>query len=152
MKILDNKSTEIFCKLVDSLDQKGHRKIKNEPFLPLTIERIWQGVETPFGVGDQYSLCHSYMQNHDVMVDPEMCFVLVDKRYGRNDAFDLVAVIPYMYQLAALAIYQASISFTDDKAALEDSEQQKDHCDFAEMWLRNIEAQGFLELMGGEEE
>ena len=76
METLNKFSTKIFCDLLERMQGKQHLKIMNEPFMPLTIEKIGEGIITPWGEGEQYSLCHYYEQNGDLMRDPEMCFVI----------------------------------------------------------------------------
>lgn len=66
MKTLDLKSTEIFCSLLVKMGDKPHLKIENEPFMPLTIERLGDAYG---GQAALYSLCHYYEQNGDLMAD-----------------------------------------------------------------------------------
>lgn len=58
----------------------GHIKLKNEPYMPLTVEIL----------GDnEVSLCHYGTQNGDLMCVPEVIFKLVEDgattTYYRND-------------------------------------------------------------------
>ncbi|MCJ8208127.1 hypothetical protein MUY27_00310 [Mucilaginibacter sp. RS28] len=147
MKELNQNSTRIFCTLIDSLNGRDYRKINNEPFMPLSIELIDTGVVTDYGEGSQYSLCHYYEQNGDLMQDPEMCFLMVDNRGETATDYSQVHVFPYMFQQANLAIYQQSIRFSANAIERVDEPLQKQHRDFAQTWLANIEAQGFLEQL-----
>jgi hypothetical protein len=94
MKTLDLKSTEIFCLLLDKMQGRQHLKIENEPYMPLTIERLGDAYGGNAGL---YSLCHYYEQNGDLMQDPEMCFVFVDGRTSENKGCEKVQVAPYYF-------------------------------------------------------
>lgn len=144
MNKLNKRATEIFRRLIASMNGKQHLKIKNEPYMPLTIERIGIGITTPFGTGTQYSLYHYYEQNGDLMQDPEMCFVVTGTTGTGDDGSEAVTIIPYMFQQANLAICQESIIIKDNSLAEVIERMQADHTDFANQWLINIKGQGFL--------
>jgi hypothetical protein len=141
MKALTLYSTKIFCALLDRLDGRQHLKIMNEPFMPLTIERIGEiyGQE-----GSIFSLCHYYEQNGDLVQDPEMCFIVVDQREKDKTAFEKVMIVPYLYQQANLGIFEESMTLKNNAVANCDNDLQLEHVVFANQWLKNIEQQGFL--------
>jgi len=145
METLNKFSTKIFCELIDKMQGKQHLKIINEPFMPLTIERIghiyWEN-------GELVSLCHYYQQNGDLMQDPEMCFVMVDQREKDKTAYDKVMIVPYLYQQANLGIYQESMLFKNNVVVHCDTDLQAEQTNFANQWLQNIVQQGFLRLAG----
>lgn len=148
MKSLNKNATIVFGKLMDSLKGDQHRKIHNEPFMPLTIERGGKDITTPWGLANLYSLCHYYEQNGDLMADPEMCFVVVDER---EDEFltdwDKLNIVPYLFKQDSLGIYEESI-FIENKALTKyHSIKQKGHTEFADTWLLNIQQQGFLKRL-----
>ncbi|RKR80671.1 hypothetical protein BDD43_0803 [Mucilaginibacter gracilis] len=144
MKTLNENSAKIFCRLIDKMNGKQHLKIVNEPYMPLTIEQIGEGIGTPWGDGVLYSLCHYYEQNGDLMQDPEMCFVVVDKRGNDSTAWEHVEIVPYRFEQANLAIYQQSVIIKDNRLAKFHRVQQADHAEFANIWLSNIEQQRFI--------
>ena len=141
MKALNQNSTKIFCALLDRLDGNQHLKIENQPFMPLTIERIgkiyWEN-------GILISLCHYYVQNGDMMQDPEMCFIVVDQREFDMAAFEKVTIVPYLYQQAGLGIYEESMTFKNNVVDYCNNELQLQQVIFANQWLQNIRLQGFL--------
>ena len=145
METLNKFSTKIYCELIDKMQGKQHLKIINEPFMPLTIERIghiyWEN-------GELVSLCHYYQQNGDLMQDPEMCFVMVDQREKDKTAYDKVMIVPYLYQQANLGIYQESMLFKNNVVVHCDTDLQAEQTNFANQWLQNIVQQGFLRLAG----
>ena len=126
------------------MNGKKHLKITNEPFMPLTIEQIGEGIGTPWGDGNMYSLCHYYEQNGDLMQDPEMCFVVVDKRGNDPNAWEHVEIVPCRFEQANLAIYQESVKIKDNRLSTFHRAQQADHAEFADIWLSNIEQQQFI--------
>ncbi|MDB5158784.1 MAG: uncharacterized protein JWR50_3491 [Mucilaginibacter sp.] len=135
METLNQFSTKIFCELIGKMQGKDHLKITNEPFMPLTIEKIGEGITTPWGEGEQYSLCHYYEQNGDLMQDPEMCFIITSQQNY---------IVPYLYTQAALGIYEESILIKNSQMLTYKRTLQLHHVVFANTWLRNIQAQGFL--------
>ncbi|RKR80084.1 hypothetical protein BDD43_0177 [Mucilaginibacter gracilis] len=144
MKTLNQNSTAIFCRLIELMNGNEHLKITNDPFMPLTIEKIGEDIITPIGVGCAYSLCHYYEQNGDLMQDPEMCFLILDNRADDVKELSKVTIAPFMFQQANLGIYQESIEFANQIMGEVHTEMQADHAEFADMWLGNIKLQGFL--------
>jgi hypothetical protein len=147
MEFLNKGATIVFTKLLDGLKGRQHCKIENEPFMPLTMERIGEGIQTPWGKANLYSLCHYYIQNGDLMQDPEMCFFTIDERNGFAADFDKVKIAPYMFQQANLCIYQESVRMENIKLTTFHRKLQKDHAEFANTWLCNIQSQGFLKCL-----
>lgn len=143
MKTLDLKSTEIFFLLLDMMQGKQHLKIENEPYMPLTIERLGEAYG---GNASLYSLCHYYEQNGDLMQDPEMCFVVVDGRTSEIRDYANVQVTPYYFAQSNLGYYEQSIVFDNGIMKKCDDQVQHGQTEFAVMWLKNIKGQGFLEV------
>lgn len=150
MEFLNSKATEIFAALLEGMQDRQHRKIQNEHFMPLTMERIGINIQTPWGEADLYSLCHYYIQNGDLMQDPEMCFFVVDQRETNKADYDKIKVAPYMFTQANLGIYQESALIEDNSITKFRRAQQADHTDFANGWLINIQSQGFLKPQNNE--
>ena len=144
MEFLNQKATIVFIRLVESLGGGLHRKIENTPFMPLTIESIGENIDTPWGMASLYSLCHYCKQNGDLMQDPEMCFFIIDNRNGATLNNDNVKIAPYSFQQANMGIYEESVRMENAKLTEFNRNMQKDHTEFANMWLSNIEEQGFL--------
>ncbi|NVM65042.1 hypothetical protein FHW88_003346 [Mucilaginibacter sp. SG538B] len=142
MRTLNKESTEMFCLLIEKLNGKQHLKIENEPFMPLVIEKIGEAYD---GEALLFSLCHYYKQNGDLMQDPEVCFVFIDGRTGDSSGYEHVQIIPYSFEQANLGIYQVSITFYCGVVEHCDEQMQNDHTVFAEGWLKNILAQGFIQ-------
>jgi hypothetical protein len=147
---LNKEATTVFCQLLERLEQMRDDdhdclRLKSPGYLPLSFERLYGGIQTPWGEGTLYSLMHWYIQEGDVMRDPDMVFVVVDNRRGAQDPIDLVSIYPQSYQADNMGLYQESLFI--DKSALSKFSPALNvqHCDFANMWLINIQAQGFLQ-------
>lgn len=143
MKNLSLEATAIFCGLIGLLDGKDILKITNEPYMPLTLERIGGSIATAWGEAEQFSLCHYYGQNGDLLQDPEMCFLLADGEQVLS-TYGTAMVSPYSYQNACLGVYEESVSFMGAGVNIYLPRLHYQHLAFAEIWLRNIKRQGFL--------
>jgi hypothetical protein len=144
MKTLNQFSTKTFCSLLDHMNGHQHLKIINEPFMPLTIEKIGENIDTYWGEASLYSLCHYYEQNGDLVQDPEMCFIVAGRPEEKIGSFEGIKIIPYMYQQANLGIYEESITFKNNEMEKYSRTLQLHHVVFANQWLQNIVEQGFL--------
>ena len=144
MKTLNQNSTAIFCCLMEMMNGNEHLNINNEPFMPLTIEKIGEDIITPMGVCCAYSLCHYYEQQGDLVQDPEMCFLIWFDRTEHTEELTKVTIAPFMFQHGNLGIYQESIEFSNQIMGKIHTEMQADHAEFADIWLDNIKLQGFL--------
>ena len=81
-KLIQQSNYEKILPLLDD-----YVRIENEPYMPLVIERI----------GDnEYSIAHYFVQNGDMMRDPEITFRIDDK----NKWLDVLT-----YQLDSMGIY-----------------------------------------------
>ncbi len=142
MKTLNLKSTEIFCLLLEKMQGKQYLKIVNEPYMPLVVERLEEAYD---GNANLFSLCHYYVLNGDLMQDPEMCFVVVDGRSSEKSGVENVQVTPYYFAQANLGYYEQSIIFDNGVMKRCDDEVQQGQTEFAEIWLKNIKKQEYIE-------
>jgi len=143
---LNIKATYVFCALIERLRQSGaaYIRLKKASYLPLSIELLYGGITTPWGEGKLYSLMHSFVQHGDLMRDPDMTFIVVDNRDQRHQLLEFVGIYPQSYQLDSLDIFQESIFIEGMKLTKFHVAQNREHCAFANIWLTNIEQQGFL--------
>ena len=143
MRQLNEGATRIFARLLHKLGPQNYAKLKSEGFMPLTIERLDEGIVTDAGAGQQVSLCHYYEQNGDLCRDPEMCFLVVDNRQQPKDHENL-HIYPYYYRQDNLGLEESSVTFSGN--AIENclKKWQYAHTQFANSWLQNIRNQGFL--------
>ncbi len=108
-------------------------RIENPPYIALVIEAIDES--GPMGL-PALSVAHYGEQNGDLMCDPEMCFELglaggahLDPFYWRNDY---------------VAIERSSRFITDGHYAYH-TEIHRQHEEFAELWDKNLQLQGFIQ-------
>lgn len=143
MKTLDKNSTEIFCELIKKMNGREHIKIEHESFMPLSIERLFGIVLSPIGEAEMYSVMHTYVQMGDLMKDPEMCFLVFDKR-TQFEEFEQIKIIPCLYQQDNLGIYEEGIVVANGITVEFFPSIITEHVEFAQIWLGNIKQQGFL--------
>jgi hypothetical protein len=144
METLNNKSTTIFCQLIEKMIGKDYLKIVLDPYMPLVLERTAEAVKTIYGEATLYSLCHYYKQNGDVMVDPEMEFIFLDGLSVNTYQTEKVKVIPYSFIQGPLNIHQESIWIRGENMLAYITSLQHEHAVFANQWLDTIQSQGFL--------
>lgn len=143
MKKLNQQSAKIFCRLLKKLGSEQYIKIEATGFMALNIEKLEENILTPWGVANTYSLSHSNTQNGDLMRDPEMVFIVVDNRQNETD-FKSIGIYPQMYQQDNLGLYEESVTIENRQIKSFIKTWQHSHCNFANLWLKNIRAQGFL--------
>ena len=115
----------------------AYRKITSEGYITLTVEMVARCKVRGLDAYD-YSFCHYGELNGDLMRDPEMLFlVLVDKE-------GVWHVYPHYYRNDyAFGIERECLSYENGELKV-NSAMQKDHAEFAAMWLGNLKAQGFV--------
>lgn len=143
MKKINHQATRIFCALLEKLGTNEHCKLITEGFMPLVIEQIAEDIQTPFGTAKLVSLAHYYEQNGDPMRDPEMVFIVADKRQEKRE-YEKILIFPQMFQQDNLSVYEESICIEDGKTTTFKPHWYKGHLQFANQWLLNIREQGFL--------
>ena len=131
MKSLNEIAKNTFFDLCKTMDEGPYivkkgiaSKIDNtQCFMPVCVERI----QTLSGE-DGISIAHYFVQNGDLMADPEMEFIIKDNE-----------VYPISFKLDSLGIFQyAKLSETQKNEKL-----QKELTCFANQWMRNIKLQQF---------
>ncbi|HEY9259495.1 DUF6908 domain-containing protein [Chitinophaga sp.] len=143
MKKLNQYSTQVFCQILLTLGSRNHFKIYHEPYMPLSFEKLYSGIKTPWGAGTVYSLSHSFVQNGDLMRDPEICFIVVDNREQPDD-WQLIGIYPQLIQQDTMGLYKECVIIEDFTVTRYHPKWQNDICNLANLWLKNIKDQGFL--------
>ena len=92
--------------------------------MPVHVDRLG---ETPHGT--MFAIAHNYVQNGDVMADPDMQFL-------KNDQ----GVFPMTYQQDGLAFFQVGLSIRDGKLMIA-RKAQASMTRFANTWMPNIKEQ-----------
>ena len=106
-------------------------KIENQPYMTLTVENIGPG---PRGL-PALSICHYGEQNGDLMRDPEMCFEMQIED-GKVKAFH-----PYYFRNDYAGMEQEVM---DVNTGHTNQRILREQTEFAKVWSRNLEEQGFL--------
>jgi hypothetical protein len=129
MKHLNEKATAIFRKLTENMKKVGdHRKWDNAngSFMAVCVEIIGRT-----GLGPLVSIAHYYVQNGDMMRDPDVVFVI-----GADQE-----VYPISYRQDGMGIYQEAAIVEDGKWNVR-PKMQADICDFCdETWFPNLNEQ-----------
>ncbi|PZR29139.1 MAG: hypothetical protein DI535_03755 [Citrobacter freundii] len=145
MKKINNWAAEIFCRLLEKLvDRNSYLKLELPSFEPLYLERIQENLITPFGIGEVYSLMHTYTLNGDMMRDPEMCFIVVDRRAHEKE-YHRIGIYPQLFRQDNIGLYEESILIESDEVSTILYKTQHEHVAFANDWLNNISDQGYLD-------
>lgn len=110
-------------------------KIENGGYMPLIIEYVGDGPQGHALI----SVSHNYIQEGDVMRDPEIVFIVVEDKILKKSVWT-----PKMFQQDNLGIYQ-EIIFQDEKGIWKVRNRDLVSCQsFAKQWDKNLKAQGFL--------
>ena len=112
-------------------DPEGYAKLTAEGYMDLNIDvQNWKedGQTGTFRI----SMAHNFVQNGDVMADPDM-----EIRIHR----DMKMAEALTYQLDSLSIYQTVYTEIDGKTMI-NLKRKKELNSFLATWLRNIKAQG----------
>lgn len=130
---LNNEHTATFKAITKDV---GYRKITSEGYMTLTVEMVERCKVFGHDALD-YSLCHYGELNGDLMRDPEMLFLVVEDETGWH-------VYPHYYRNDyAFGIERECLSYRDGELKV-NSAMQRDHAEFAAMWMGNLVGQGFV--------
>jgi hypothetical protein len=128
MKSLNAEACAVFQVLIEGLDDLGDaKKIDNTEgtFMPVHVDFLGQNKN-----GRIFAMAHHYIQNGDVMQDPDMTFLVTDQ-----------GVYPLTFQQDSLAIYQEAAGIENGQFVTYDRAQQADLADFGNQWMHNIKEQ-----------
>lgn len=109
-------------KLLETFRDNGNFfvRVSVSGFMPLSIERH----------GDQVFIAHYFVQNGDLIPDPDMEFEIVDGRW-----------VPAAIQHSSGA-YRRCVTYANGNR-LVDLRQQRDQAAFSDLWAQNLLSQGF---------
>jgi hypothetical protein len=144
MLSLNDKSNAIFMQFVDRLagDKRLRIKREAESYLILELLETDIAINSRNSIGNLYSLVMSNTQNA-TKIDPGMRFIVVDNRTGQTDA-DAIAIYPVSYRQDEIRTYEEAVEIINHKVFSINKALQKKHCHFANLWLKKIEAKGYL--------
>ena len=131
IKPLSPKAYQIFKVLVDMAraDEEYATKLDRSEFMPVYIEIVYK----VSGSEEHVSIAHYGQENGDLMRDPEMIF-FHDRKDGKAYAMN--------YRNDYGGTWEVSIKEGDDgRPSQVNQVRQRQHTEFAELWLKNIKNQ-----------
>jgi len=123
-----NRLLKIFPYL-EGMDVGGHRKVENEPYMPLAMDVL---ADTEYG--RVISIAHNYIQNGDLMADPDMQLLINFKKQTAQ---------AMTFQNDGMGVYQECLFFDDGKLMVR-MNLLKSLNRFLDTWTKNLVAQGFV--------
>jgi hypothetical protein len=111
--------------------REQYLKVENRPYMPLVIELLGEGPRHYPLV----SVAHTYLQNGDVMYDPELVFEVCDE----------LGWEPISFCNHGLGVYQEGVWRNDTGALVMRPKLVLQLRVFARQWDYNLKAQGYLE-------
>ena len=130
MDYLNKTAEKIFNTLIEGLKEPGEaRKIDNTEgtFMPVHVEIIDQST-----YGKHVSIAHYYVQEGDLMKDPEMTFL----NSLKGNVFPMT-----FEQDGGIPICQVAMEIDENGNIRRNEKIQKSLVDFANMWMKNIKDQ-----------
>jgi hypothetical protein len=102
-------------------------KLICEGFMPLSYDTLYKNE-----VGIVVGIMHTYVQNGDLMRDPDMEIQIKFREHGEHEAY------PLYFRNDGVGVFR--------RTTLEDGtirwSEMEDQSEFLEMWLKNLIAQG----------
>lgn len=108
------------------LKEIGYMEVTNDPFMALHINYL--GKECGL---DKYSVAHNFLQNGDLMKDPDMMFYDIDNKFLASS-----------FEQDAFPVSEFSIECIDNQFRKKPRLQIK-HQAFSNQWASNLKEQGF---------
>jgi len=121
---------------LEGMSVGDHRKVENEPYMPLAMDVL---ADTEYG--RVISIAHNYIQNGDLMADPDMQLLINFKKQTAQ---------AMSFQNDGLGIYQECLFFDDGKLMVR-MNLLKDLNRFLDTWSKNLIDQGFAKAANTQE-
>ena len=116
---------------LEAMAAGGYKKVVNEPYMPLSMD-ILADIE----YGRVISIAHNFIQNGDVMADPDMQILVTCEKQSAQ---------AMTFQNDSLGIYQECLFFDDAGKLLVRMKLLKDLNRFLDVWTKNLVDQGFAD-------
>jgi len=117
---------------LESMDIGGHRKVVNEPYMPLSMDVL---ADTEYG--RVISIAHNHIQNGDVMADPDMQLLISFKKQTAQ---------AMSFQNDGMGIYQECLFIDDEGKLMVQMSLLKSLNRFLDTWTKNLIDQGFVKV------
>ena len=115
---------------LESLEIGGYRKIENDSYMPLSMDILDDNQ-----YGRIISIAHNFIQNGDLMADPDMQILV---------SFKKQTVQAMTFQNDGVGAYQECLFFDDGKLLVR-MNLLKDLNRFLDVWTKNLIDQGFVQ-------
>lgn len=145
MTQVSNYSKSVIAAILTQVQATENKSLKidvngsESGIMPLSVEIIDTNIKTGWGDGILCSFCHYYECNGDLMRDPEIVYLVVDKRDNEHiDCADLFYCWPQMRQIDSIGMYNEIISFENGQPISFTPQIQKDVAQFTTLWMKNI--------------
>lgn len=135
MKSVDSAARKTLDALTEWVFEVGdHRKIDNTEgaYMAVRVECIGR-----VGEGTLISIAHCFMQNGDLMRDPDVVFY---KQNAFNERFP-AEYYPVSFEQSALGIYREAVLFGGGAVESVIPKLQHDIVSFCDDWIKNIKIQ-----------
>ena len=128
MRAINKKAQAVMNRLTAGINsENSHTRIDNNKpnsgIMPVVVE--WVG---NCKLGDVFSIAHYYVQEGDLMADPEMTFL-----HGEDGRY-----YPMSWKMDGLGVYREGVRWADGEPKYVDYREQKDEAIFAGTWMENI--------------
>jgi hypothetical protein len=151
MQKLSKDATRIFLGILNRIPEgETHTKIQihqgEDPiFMPLSVEYLYD-VEISGAKAKVYSLMHYFMQEGDLMRDPDVEFAVLDLRSEQYPVIEQIAIYPIMMQQHTPPAFCHEVAtIASGKIVSYKHKAQRDIALFCNKWMNNIKHQQNIE-------
>lgn len=123
--------------LTQLLNGKDYNKIENEPYEPLSIEKLHGG--------KQIAISHTFVQNGDLIRDPEVIFDVIEHDNMDGRTYKIVDPISIEHGRLGGLVREVYLHDENGKRTHINRAEQRDLRGFVRLWFKNIRQQGFFD-------
>lgn len=143
--MLNEQAASIFSRLIDHMDGALLTTFRSRYGPPMRMLDYDFTVTTHKGQGYLYSIAflHGDHQPFGLSIREQIVFIVVDLRYQSADYQDLI-IFPHRYQSFTDNKYEESTSIVNAQVTRQYPDKLEDHILLAQLWLGNIDEQGYI--------
>ncbi|WP_276484767.1 DUF6908 domain-containing protein [Paraflavitalea pollutisoli] len=134
----------VFAYLIDKIGSGIHLTLEAPEVMPFCIDIAQRDIQTAWGTGIHYYVCHWFQQGEMMFRDPGMAFIVVDNRATPDDV-DNLHIIPQLFAMDYCGIYRQSAIINNHHIVSEYPSLQQDQAAFLDIWFTNLQQQGFIQ-------
>lgn len=144
METLNANAAKTFVALLEEMHGHDTLRIENGEFPVLLVTRDGKAVETEYGTGTTYLIAQLETSGDKEYSRTEMGFVYISESAVHN-GITTAKVIPFFYYNALSGLYGKSIVPEHGKPSQFRPNMQHDQTGYANIWMLDIKAQGYLD-------